>query len=250
MNEPSPVLKRRNFFGLLGTGVSYGSMLVASPLVAGEISSAARPVAEALRIGVVMPRSQLRPDLGKTFCAGLELACEQHPVAGRTIVPLLEEVGVGGNGWHSAFSRLLGDHQPRLIVGMLDARLAVEAGRLCEGKAAFLDCSAGAIIPDRASYGRPRLHPGALAERPIAWAGGRHNRASGRRSSRRSTMQDTMASMPSSSASPMVAAWFSMRWSSMCLSVSSPWRRHSRPSKRNLRTWSMPPSMITSPVSS
>lgn len=159
MNDPAPAMKRRNFFGLLGGGVSYGTMLVAGEAAAGELRSPVQERAQALPLGVIVPRSHLRPELGPAFRAGLELALAGQLAQGRALSPVVEEVEVGGGGHAAALARLLGQHQPRIVLAMLDARLAGEAARQCGGGTLLIDCSAGAIVPAAPAPGLrlPRL---------------------------------------------------------------------------------------------
>ncbi len=189
MNDPAPAMKRRNFFGLLGSGVSSGTMVVAGEAAAGELRSPAQGGARALPLGVIVPRSHLRPELGAAFRAGLELALEGQLAHGRALAPVVEEVEVGGGGLAAALARLLSRHQPGIILAMLDARLASEAVRQCGERTLLIDCSAGAIVP-APSTPATRLPRLTLGHWQSAYALGRWAASQGRRAAIISTFYD------------------------------------------------------------
>ncbi len=189
MDDPAPAMKRRNFFSLLGGGVSYGSLLVAAPAIASEVGSGPDRGARAPAIGVIVPRSHLRPDLGSSFHNGLALAWDGTSVHGLGLTCIAAEIDVGGAGLSAALSDLLGVHRPAVIIGMLDARLADTAAQLCAGKAAFIDCSAGAIVPSAPSPQRPQLRL-TLGHWQSAYALGRWAAREGRKAAIVSTFYD------------------------------------------------------------
>jgi branched-chain amino acid transport system substrate-binding protein len=191
MSDRDPAMKRRNFFSLLGTGVSYGSLLVATPAIASELTSGSQRgnQSQPLAIGVIIPRSHLRPDLCSSFQSGLELAWDAHLVHGRRPMIAAAQIDVGGGGLAAAVQQLLGVQRPSVILGMLDARLADSAAQLCDGKAAFIDCSAGAIVPSAPSPQRAHVRL-TLGQWQSAYALGRWAAGQGRRASIISTFYD------------------------------------------------------------
>jgi branched-chain amino acid transport system substrate-binding protein len=189
MNDAKQAINRRNFFGLLGTGVSYGSLLAAAPAMASEELGWSRRDRPSAAVGVIVPRSHLYSGMGASFQAGLEMALGAFSLQGREIAAEVAMIDVGGAGLQRVLTQMLSTHRPSIILGMLDARLAEQAASICASDALFIDCSAGAIVA-LASRAQTRHLRCTLGQWQSAFALGRWAAGQGKRAAILSTFYD------------------------------------------------------------
>jgi branched-chain amino acid transport system substrate-binding protein len=119
---------RRRFLSL--SGLAAGA-LAAGPIVSmggfdGWLSGAGRASSKPLRVGALLPRSTIYPDLAANLLAGLRLALGEpgRLIAGRAVELIAADIGVMSSQARRRAAQLLDEGGADLLVGMVSPRLA------------------------------------------------------------------------------------------------------------------------------
>lgn len=140
LDAPHRGLSRRRF--LYATGVALASPLLSawSPRV--EQSGGRKLVGPPLRLGALLPGSQLYPRLGASILAGLELGAERE---GRAVTLVRAEHGAWPGAALAAAREMLGSGQVDGLVGVLNSAVSASlAPLLAETRTPLWVCEVGA----------------------------------------------------------------------------------------------------------
>jgi branched-chain amino acid transport system substrate-binding protein len=173
-------LTRRNF--LKTTGLAAGGLATA-PLFATQ--GASRPAntirqnlfeaVENVKVGVLLPQSNIYPGLGQSFASGLQFYFDQvepRP-AGRAIQFIPEDTGFGYRLVRSKVAKLTGPDSVKLVVGLVNPVIVAGLHQILqENQALLLASSSGENLP-RQEQTSPYVLQHSLMQWQSNWALGR-----------------------------------------------------------------------------
>jgi branched-chain amino acid transport system substrate-binding protein len=147
----APARSRRRFLGLacLAAGALAAGPIVAAGGADGRMSGAGRASPTPLRVGVLLPRSTICPDLAANLLAGLRLALGDsgRRIAGRAIELTPVDIGVLPSQARRA-ARLFDERTVDLLVGMAGPRVAGDLQAGCAaGETVIIAGGLGENIP-------------------------------------------------------------------------------------------------------
>lgn len=146
---------RRGFLKILGTGIAAAA---SGPLTAGaaKLKTKDRP----LKIGILSPRSNIRPQYTYSFSNGLRLGLDQHKAVKKGQIEIINEP----NGYGSPFiskqnaQKLMFENHVDIITGILGNEVLGRFDNIfSERQTPFIACNAGEYYPVKQLQNNPFL---------------------------------------------------------------------------------------------